>query len=163
MNLYLNIEDFKQNNQIQINDNIRFLYAKQNTIMDGKFTKILYSDDCVIMNGLYLLFPIICDISQDVPNSNNVRFIQYNQSSNLQLNEYFSELENKILTQYQKYNNCDKYKYFCLQKQLYNKQLRVYKEEYKQNTNESHVYILKISGVWESFDKIGITYKIIEL
>ena len=50
MNLYLNIDDFKQNNQIQINDNIRFLYAKQNTIMDGKFTKILYSDDCVIMN-----------------------------------------------------------------------------------------------------------------
>jgi len=162
MNLYLNIDDFKQNNQIQINDNIRFLYAKQNTIMDGKFTKILYSDDCVIMNGFYILFPIVCD-KYNPHNSNNIRFIQYNKKSNIQLIEYLSQLENKILTQYQKYNNCDKYKDPCLQKQLYNKQFRVYKEEIIENKQISPLYILKISGVWESFDKIGITYKFVEL
>ena len=179
MNLYLNITDFKP--LVVLNDNIRFLYAKQNTIMDGKFTKILYSDNLVIMNGLYLLFPILCDtLSPNNSNSNsNIRYIQNNRKTNIQLIEEFTQLENIILTHYQNYNNCDKYKELSLHKQLYhNKQIRVYKESankplnntiieedtaHNQYINQTSIYTLKISGVWETFDKIGITYKIVEI
>ena len=38
--------------------NVYFLDKKTNIIMDGNFTKILYSNDCFTMNGLYILFPI---------------------------------------------------------------------------------------------------------
>ncbi len=169
MNLYLNIKDFKP--FAMLNDNIRFLYAKQNTIIDGKFTKLLYSDDYVIMNGLYFLFPILCDTSSHNNNNNsNIRYIQNNKQTNIQLIEDFTQLESKILTHYNNYNRCDKDKELSLSKQLQSKQIRVYKENANKpldgrrpDIKSSSIYTIKISGVWESFDKIGITYKIIEI
>ena len=38
--------------------NLFFLDKKSNIIMDGNFTKILYSNELFTMNGLYILFPI---------------------------------------------------------------------------------------------------------
>ena len=46
MNVYLKMNDIKLNGSeknIDLYDNIRYLYPKKNTIMDGEFTKILYS------------------------------------------------------------------------------------------------------------------------
>ena len=43
MNLYLHINDLKRENDIRFVDEIRFLYSKQNTVMDGEFTKILFA------------------------------------------------------------------------------------------------------------------------
>ena len=60
MNIYLKLSDVKINNSernIELYDNIRYLYPKKNTIMDGEFTKILYSKEYVTMNGLYLYIP----------------------------------------------------------------------------------------------------------
>ena len=188
MNLYLNIKDFKPlvtqgsetgiekeigqyNKPLSIlnNNNIRFLYAKQNTIMDGKFTKLLYSDDYVIMNGFYFVFPILCD-TWSHNNNSNFRYIQSNKQTNIELIEDFAQLESKILTHYKNYNNCDKNKELSLHKQLLSKQIRVYKENankpldgLRPDIKSSSIYTIKISGVWESFDKIGITYKIIEI
>ena len=59
MNVYLSINDIKKNNngEIDLRD-IRYLYPKKNTIMDGEFTKILFSKEYVTMNGLYFFFTI---------------------------------------------------------------------------------------------------------
>jgi hypothetical protein len=40
-------------------ENISFAKIKQNMIMEGTFTKIIYSDPFVTMNGLYILIPLI--------------------------------------------------------------------------------------------------------
>ena len=60
MNIYLNFSDIKNNsnNTIDLRDNIRYLYPKQNTVMNGEFTKLLLSKNTVTMNGLYLHLPI---------------------------------------------------------------------------------------------------------
>ena len=60
MNIYLNFCDIKNNlnNTIDLRDNIRYLYPKKNTVMNGEFTKILFSRNIVTMNGLYLYLPI---------------------------------------------------------------------------------------------------------
>ena len=50
MNIIYNIDQFKFHN-------LFFLDAKRNIIMDGKFTKIVYSDELIIMNGIYLITP----------------------------------------------------------------------------------------------------------
>jgi len=33
-------------------DNVFFLETRKNIIMDGKFTKIIYSDENIVMNGV---------------------------------------------------------------------------------------------------------------
>ena len=48
-----------------------------------------------------------------------------------------------------------------LQKQLITNQLRVYHDKpYSKKLNK---YVIKISGIWETNNKIGLTYKIMEL
>ena len=162
MNLYLHINDLKRENDIRFVDEIRFLYSKQNTIMDGEFTKILFSRKNFTMNGLHLLFPIVLD-----PRSNKTEYVNHirNIHNNFQLNakviHNFCLLERNLLTQYKKYSRSDKQVELCFQKQINTKQIRVYTES---NRNVNHnVIIIKISGVWESRNQIGMTYKIVEL
>jgi len=169
MNLYLNIDDLKSENEIQLYDNVRFLYAKQNTIMDGDFTKILYSTDCFTMNGLYLLFPAVIDKRPVTKPAhiNHIRTLLHNNQSNIILTQEFGLLETALLSLYTKYHQCEKQFELSLFKQLSNRHIRVYTEhvgESRRNLDTPKTsLILKISGIWESHDKVGITYKIVEL
>ena len=61
MNLACNISDFEI-------DNTCFLDIKKNIIIDGTFTKLVYSTTNVIFNGIYLLFPIIRTTNEDKKN-----------------------------------------------------------------------------------------------
>ena len=62
MNIYLNLSIIKNSsNSVDLRDNIRYLYPKKNTIMDGEFTKILFSKNNITMNGLYLYLPLSID------------------------------------------------------------------------------------------------------
>lgn len=54
MNLACNISDFEIENTF-------FLDIKKNIIIDGTFTKIIYSTSNVSFNGIYLIFPIITE------------------------------------------------------------------------------------------------------
>ena len=51
MNLLCDISTFNPNH-------LFFLDAKKNMVIDGKFTKLVYSDSMVSLNGLYLYCPI---------------------------------------------------------------------------------------------------------
>jgi hypothetical protein len=162
MNLYLHINDLKRDNDIRFVDEIRFLYSKQNTVMDGEFTKILFSRENFTMNGLHMLFPIMLD-----PRCNKTEYINHIRSihNNFQLNtkllQDFCLLERNLLTQYKKYSRSDKQIDLCFYKQISSKQIRVYTES---NHNvHNNVIIIKISGIWESRNQIGMTYKIVEL
>ena len=37
--------------------NLFFMDSKKNIIMDGKFTKVLYSDDLITTNGISMIIP----------------------------------------------------------------------------------------------------------
>ena len=58
------------------------------------------------------------------------------------------------------YNQIKKKCDYILLNQLIANQIRVYRNHGKKSTNK---YVIKISGIWETRDKIGITYKILEL
>ena len=49
----------------------------------------------------------------------------------------------------------------CFHKQISTKHLRVYTESNR--AVRTNVIIIKISGIWESRNQIGMTYKIVEL
>lgn len=109
--------------------NIFFYEPVKNTVMDdSKFIRIIYSDEHIILNGLYLKFTVIDNIDKLLKN--------------------IEVLEKDILS---KYNN-NKIKSAKIREQL----------QYfiKKNTN-NNIFILKISGIWETDQMIGVTFKFI--
>lgn len=168
MNLYLHINDLRtpgDQGDIQLHDDIRFLYSKQNTVMDGEFTKILFSRENFTMNGLYLLFPIVIEkrLNGKPEYANHIRSIQTASPPNSQLLRDFCLLERKLLSQYKKFNHCEKHMELSFSKQISTKQIRVYTEMGRHSNVSAPIFIIKISGIWESHDRIGITYKIVEV
>jgi hypothetical protein len=79
---------------------------------------------------------------------------------NLQYITCLSEIETAILTLYKSINDINKTNKLSLASQLYSGCFKIYNEHnanYNMNT-----YYLKISGVWENNNEIGITYKVIK-
>mgnify|MGYP003324808936 CR=1 FL=1 len=125
MNLVLDI------NQVTYN-NIFFYESVKNTIMnDSEFIRIIYSNNDIILNGIYIQI----DINND-ENSNIVNIID--------------QLEQFILKQY----NPNKLQNNKLKDQL------IYNIN-KINKDNECICLLKISGIWETPYMIGLTYKFI--
>ena len=157
MNLYLHLHHLKHKNNIELQDSIRYLYPKKNTIMNGEFTKILFSKNNVTMNGIYLYIPFKV---HDVIENNHIRFLATNYSQNIELKQDLKEIEEQLLKNYMTYNHTKKKCEYVLSNQLITNQLRVYRNNDKLKYCK---YVIKISGIWETRDKIGVTYKILEL
>jgi hypothetical protein len=139
--------------------NVVFSEKKLNVIMDGSFTKILYSNEFFTMNGLYILFPIIKNCIE----KNFIKFNPY-QSNNLSMIQEFSKIEQRILEYYKTTFNCKSKNVNLLSKQMYYGSMKLYKElNGVDNGKKSIQYIIKISGVWETYDGIGLTFKLIEV
>lgn len=161
MNLYLKLSEFKNdNNNIDLKDNIRYLYPKKNNIMEGEFTKIMFSKNNVTLNGIYLYLPLN---TEKKITSNSEIFIRniLNTSNNCNIIQDLKNLEKCILDNYQSYTNRDKQSDTIISKQLSSNQMRVYHDNTKSNKNNN--YVIKISGIWETSRKFGLTYKIMEL
>ena len=124
MNLVLDYDTLNTNN-IYFNDSIK------NTIMDNsKFIRILYSDENIILNGLFLKIYKIENININI------------------MLEKINSIENNLLSRYNK----NKYKVNKIREQL-NYLLK--------KKSQDKIFILKISGIWETETMIGITYKFI--
>ena len=162
MNVYLKLSELKNNeNFIDLRDSIRYLYPKKNTIMDGEFTKILFSKSSVTMNGIYIYLPLITERKVTTNSEIFIRTI-LNNSINSQIVEDLKLLENAILIHYKEYTRRSKQLESMLTKQLSTNQIRVYHDNNFTN-KKRNFYVIKISGIWETDKKIGLTYKIMEL
>tara|TARA_Y100000389_G_scaffold202597_1_gene248347 strand:- start:7272 stop:7643 length:372 start_codon:yes stop_codon:yes gene_type:complete len=106
-------------------NNLFFYEPVKNTVMDqSNFIRIIYSDENIILNGLYIR------IDNFIQKLNNIE-----------------KIELEILN---KYNN------------LKTKSLKL--KEYfeyllKKSNSEKLVFNLKISGIWETENLIGLTFK----
>jgi len=143
--------------------NLYFLDKKRNLIMDGNFTKILYSNEWFTMSGLYILFPI--EITQ-IEKNNTTNILKFNayKNGNLSIIQEFSKLEYRIMEYYKNtyQSKCKICNY--LSKQLYSGSMKLYKELNSFDIEKKNTqFIIKISGVWETYDDVGLTYKLIEV
>jgi hypothetical protein len=159
MNIILDISNF----QIGY---IFFLNPKDNIIMDGIFSKIIYSNQYFTLNGIYLHFPIE---PQSIDKMMNKTILKFYPSSpiNLPLMQELSRLEYRIIEYYKQINqNKSSKKAMCLlTKMLYSGTLILYKENHFANTikDKKGQYVVKISGIWETSEEIGITFKLVEM
>ena len=158
MNLCLHIH--------QINlPNLFFLDTKQNMVIDGKFTKLIYSNEYFTMNGLFLLFPLThCRIENY---ANKTNYLCYpNNSSNQQFIQNILSLESDIVNLYKEVNHCRKKLSLAFANHLQTCSLKITRDFYSKTQSTDtckRVMIIKISGVWESADEVGVTYKVTEL
>jgi len=202
--------------------NIFILDNKKNIIMDGKFTKIIYSDHFFISHGIFLLVDLLLDGIQD----NNLRnefvqptreppgFVSNSEVRNtkeilskpkimnssdgstkhrnakefvtkdknfayngglkffvklqpkIQINEKTVNrligIEYSILEFYKNIYNCTKRSMTILKNQLLNGLIKIHHKNDKirgTNFSVSKRFVLKISGIWEDSENIGLTYR----
>ena len=174
MNIVIDPTTFNENN-------IFFLDKKKNNIIDGYFSKIIYSSEVFIMNGVFLLLPLVIKTSPDngtiierrtnacisEPStlSHEHRYSIYfytHHLVNLQYITILSEMENAIINMYKEINCVKKNNNLGLSNQLHKGCFKIYKER-KNGVASQKKYMLKISGVWENAIEVGITYKFLEI
>jgi hypothetical protein len=156
MNIVFDISTFQLINLI-------FLESKRNIIMDGTFTKIIYSNPSVSLNSIYFYLPIEI---QSIDKIVNKFFLKFYPSSgiNMPIVQELSKIEYKIIEYYKQINHINKKTTCLLTKQLYSGNLKIYRDynDYNSKMNKTIQYIIKISGIWETYNEIGITYKVFE-
>jgi len=133
--------------------NIYFLEKKINMIMDGFFTKFVWTNSFMTMNGLFFKLPP-CSV-----NYSNILTIDINSHREWIYKLYV--IEKQLLQYYQMYFNIiNKTPVYTLKSQLQKGTMKYYRDIETGSTNT--VFYLKISGIWENQNEIGITFKIIE-
>ena len=132
MNIIISPQDFNIQHMF-------FTDTKNNIMMEGIFRKIIYSNDAILLNGIFIEIPKL--------------FTKPNM-------QFFFELERQIIQNYKTLYNINKRENPTFQKQVENNTIRVYKE--RQSSYKPTIYIMKISGLWETATDYGLTYKIIE-
>ena len=147
MNVLLN---FKENKLLK--DNVYFSNAIKNTVLDENslFIKILYSDENIILNGVYFYIDIQFN---DINVYNNKKIYTYSLEKNKNIINNVIDIERYILNKFD-----PNIKHIYSLRELFSKGfLKVYSD----NVNNKSIYI-KISGIWKKGDsgEIGLTYKI---
>jgi hypothetical protein len=141
----LNIDDISSN--IFFNKSV-----KNNILNNGYFTKINYSDELIIMTGLFIK---LCLKEIQYENFFNKYKCNFSLKENNELIQKIKLLEMNII---QKFNiNISKIPQYILYDQFKNGSIKIHNIK---NTND---FLLRISGIWENDTHYGLTYKIISL
>ena len=144
--------------QVQLH-NIFFLDSKKNIILDGKFTKIINSDEFFTTNGIYISVPLNYSCVEKMSNKNLLKFPAVNKL-NMKIILELSQIEQSILEYYKHLSNCNKIAVFSLSDNMKNGCVKLYREYFSNNVSKN--YVVKISGVWEDQSRIGLTYKFLD-
>ena len=123
---------------------------KNNIMLNGDFIRIIYSTKYVTMNSIYLKLPFyITSVSK-----------YYNKCKyDIELTQDIDKIKTIEIDILQKINTRGKRPQYNIYESL---QKRCIKNvcEYKE---ESKTLVLKMSGIWETDDECGITYKFITI
>ena len=152
MNILINHFHFDTNNTF-------FMDKKKNIIVNVSFSRLLYSNSFFVMNGLHFEFPIV-----------NYRIGNNNQHSELIFSPYkdtnmsyisdFVKIENTLLTNYNMIYGTNKPFSCVLSKQLYSGNMKLYRNLQKKKTQPQQL-VIKISGIWETDNEIGLATKLL--
>ena len=144
----------KDINQFDLNSVFFCEPTKNNIMEDGTFIRIMYSNSIFTLNGIYLLLNV---------NYNSVDKY-YNKLKCVFDVEQYKYLINKIClienAILDKIESVGKVKQLKLNEQFKNGCLKVFSET-NQTNNYGDKIILKISGIWETDNEYGLTYKLV--
>jgi len=126
-------------------NSIYFYEPVKNTVMDeSSFIRILYSNSDLILNGIYIKIDIDKNIYSKKPIKPNIK--------NDDALAFVESMENLILHTY----NPEKIQSNKIKDQL----VYLISKIHSANNSETS-YILKVSGIWETMNTIGLTFKFV--
>ena len=144
----------------QINlHNLFFLDSKKKIIMDGQFTKILYSDELLTTNGISVVIPFHNTTIDKTYNKTMLKF-QTSDATNVRIINELARIEKYILEYYKQISNNTKSTTTTLNDHMKNGNVKIYRDSIS-SVNAKNV-IVKISGIWEDPTRVGLTYKFME-
>lgn len=139
----------------QYNDDYLFFCdpIKNNVMNDGNFIRILYSAENISFNGVHLLVEF-CDINcEKYYNKYKCNFNIFNHR--IIINN-LKNIEEKILKKY-KTNKMPSYKIYDQLKFGY---IKLFSDI---GNKTKSFFVLKISGIWETRENYGLTYKFVSV
>ena len=150
MFLTLAPEQFKTNN-------ILFSEKVDNKVINNSdFYRIIYSDDICVMSGLHIHFDLVNINIDRYFNKIKCCILDNNNTAIIQI---LKDIESHILD---KFNITKKMKkpVYNIAQQLKNNFIKIYTNKYISYGEKSNLsLLLKISGIWESVDEYGITFR----
>ena len=136
------------------NNSIFFCEPIKNNVMnEGNFIRIIYSTSNVVLNGIYLLITlndITCDRYYTKYRCN------FNVANHKEIIDNLKIIEQDLL---KKCEITDKIPQFKINEQIKNGNLKIFSDTGNKPTCS---LILKISGIWETQNNYGLTYKFIK-
>lgn len=149
----MNVADTIENFDLNM---VYYLEPIKNTVIDNSsFIRIIYSNKLFILNGIYLIININ-DIYLE--NHNNKIKYSFTQERNGSLLNTIKDIEINLL---KKANIVNKNMSTKIFDQLNSGFIKM--SSCDPGYNLTNKFILKISGVWESYIEYGLTYKIIDI
>jgi hypothetical protein len=122
---------------------------KNNIMSDGVFSRVLYSTPYTLFNGIYLLVNLK-DVSCE--KFYNKYKCSFNVLNHKEIIDNLKIIEEDILKKY-KTHKVPSYKIYEQIKAGY---IKIFSDV---DNHQSASFILKISGIWETNDNYGLTYK----
>ena len=147
MNLVKTIDQYDNNNLFLCEA------IKNNVMNDGSFIRILYSTQEFVLNGIYLLVELNDIMCEKYYNKYKCTF---NIANNKYIVEKIKIIEEEILKKYKP----DKYPCYKIFEQMRSGYIKYFSDI--ENTQHCS-FILKISGIWETAQNYGLTYKFIKV
>ena len=150
MNIVLNHNDFNI-------ENINLLKKRNNTIIEGTFTKFTYSNENLTMNGIYLQLPIHNMVMNQNDKLSAITFSPYDKH-NIEYIQHVTKIELDILKYYNNIIASTKKCVSTLSNKLYSGNIR---SLLINKSKINNILTIKISGIWETNSEIGLAIKLI--
>jgi hypothetical protein len=127
---------------------------KNNIMTDSNFIRILYSNEIMTLSGIYLIINI--NDMQCEKYYNKYKCI-FNPNYHNEMIQKIKQIEENLLKKCDIKNKSPQYKIY---EQLKNGFIKIFHEVTPKQTNS---FIVKISGIWETPNSYGVTYKFISI
>ena len=150
MNIVLNHNDFNI-------ENINLLKKRNNTIIEGTFTKFTYSNENLTMNGIYLQLPIHNMVMNQNDKLSAITFSPYDKH-NIEYIQHVTKIELDILKYYNNIIASTKKCVSTLSNKLYSGNIR---SLLINKSKINNILTIKISGIWETNSETGLAIKLI--
>jgi len=130
---------------------------KRNVLINGHFTKILYSNQYLVLNSIYYH---IAFASSTIISTENELFMQYDicNARNICIIKELSDIEYKLLDYYKHFYNLPVNISTSIEKRLQYGKIKLYCEENYAIAPNTQL-VIKISGIWETAHEIGLAIK----
>jgi hypothetical protein len=173
MNIIVDISNLNLNGMF-------FLDKRTNVIIDGYFSRLVYSTPDFVMNGLYLKcglyksqevtglirqsnsynqFSSLCTSEPKQEGFRPIIHFDLKNTHNLKNISEMCSLEESILNQYKEVKSSEKICVYNLRNQLYTGSLKLSGPTSHSLKTEFIKLIIKLSGIWETDNSVGITFK----